>query len=254
MDPMAALRTVRRAAGFLGWTATAVYGHQVLRLVDSDFDTPWGKQRIIHFWSHRMFPLLGLDLRVVSGELPYGLGPYLVVANHRSPLDILVCIHLAGGVVLSHHGVASYPFVGTAAKASDTIFVDRDDQKSGAAAIRQMRRRLVEGRNVIVFPEGTTFTGDEVRPFKRGAFSAGKGLDVKVLPIGLAYRPGVEFVNETFGQHALRAVSRRQTTIWASVGEPQPVPRNEADTEALRSYVQSLVDGSAKQRDAETAR
>lgn len=251
MGPSATLRTLRRAAGFVGWTATAVYGHQVLRLVDSDFDTPWGKQRIIHFWSHRMLPLFGLDLRVVSGEIPYGLGPYLVVANHRSPLDIVLCIHLAGGVVLSHHGVAEVPFLGTAARASDTIFVDREDRKSGAKAIRAMRRRLIEGRNVIVFPEGTTHLGDEVRPFKRGAFSAAKGLDVGVLPIGVAYRPGAEFVNETLGRHALRIASRPRTPVWVSIGERRPVPRNEEETEDLRRYVQGLVDDACATRDAE---
>jgi 1-acyl-sn-glycerol-3-phosphate acyltransferase len=249
MDPLTPLRFVRRTTGFAAWTAGAVWGHRVMTFLDSDFDTPWGKQRVIDFWSHRMFPLFGLDLHVVSGEVPYGLGPYLVVANHRSPLDILLGIHLMGGVVVSHQGVADMPVVGHAAAYTDTIFVDRSDSRSGARAIRQMRRRLVEGRNVIVFPEGTTFAGDEVRPFKRGAFSAAKGLDVKVLPLGVAYPPGMEFVDESFGRHLLRTSTRRRTPIHVCIGEPEPVPKGAAEVEAVRQRVQALVDEAAAARD-----
>lgn len=250
MDPLGPLRLVTRTAGFAAWTAGSVWGHRVMTYLDSDFDTPWGKQRVIDFWSHRVVDTLGIDLHRVSGEVPYGLGPYLVVSNHRCPIDILVAQHLIGGVVLSHHGVADLPVVGSAARYTDTIFVDREDRRSGARAIRQMRRRLIEGRNVIVFPEGTTFAGDEVRPFKRGAFSAARGLDVKVLPIGLAYPPGVEFVNESFGAHLGRTTRRRRTPVWTCIGAPEPVPNGPDEEASLRGRVQALVDEAAAARDA----
>ena len=250
MDPLTPLRFVRRTTGFAAWTTGAVLGHRVMSYLDSDFATPWGKQRVVELWSHRMFPLFGLTLHRVSGEVPRGLGPYLVIANHRSPLDILLGLHLVGGVVVSNQGVADMPVVGAAAKYTDTIFVDRTNQRSGAMAIRQMRRRLVEGRNVIVFPEGTTFRGDAVRPFKRGAFSAAKGLDVKVLPLGIAYPPGLEFVDESFGRHLLRTSVRPRTPVWVSLGEPAAAPKGPADIEALRARVQALVDRAAAARDA----
>lgn len=254
MNPLISLRVLHRTAGLAAWTTGAVYGHRLMAALDSDFDTPWGKQCFIHLWSHRMFPLFGLDLRVCRGAVPTGLGPFLVVANHRSPLDILLGLHLIGGVVVSHHGVAAIPVVGHAAKYTDTIFVDRSDRRSGARAIREMRRRLNEGRNVIVFPEGTTFPGDEVRPFKRGAFSAAKGLPVKVLPLGIVYSPGMEYVGETFGQHLLRASTRKRTPIWLSIGDPEPVPVGVEEEEALRRRVQSLVDEAAAARDARAPR
>lgn len=252
MDPLGTARAAGRALGFATWTSAVVYGHRLLSYVDSDLATPWGKQRFIDAWSHGVFPLFGLELSVVSGEVPEGgLGPFLVVANHRSPLDILVAIHLVGGVVLSHHGVREIPVVGNAAVATDTIFVDREDRRSGARAIRSMRRALIEGRNLIVFPEGTTYPGDEVRPFMRGAFAAARGLDlVRVLPLGLAYRPGDEFFEESFGQHFGRMAKRERTPIWAAVGEPQPVPKRPEDEEALRQCVQGLVDEASAARDA----
>ncbi len=239
-----------RAAAVAGWTASFVYGHRALARVRPELDTPTGKRPFVDRWGRGIIPLLGADLRVVSGRAPDpGGGPYLVVANHRSPLDILVCVHLVGGVVLSHHGVASIPVIGEAARATDTIFVDREDSRSGATAIREMRRRLREGRNVIVFPEGTTFRGDEVQPFKRGAFAAARGLDVKVLPVGVAYEPGCEFVGETFGQHVARVGRRRRTPIWVSLGEPMPMPAKASGEEDVRRVIQGLVHRAAAARD-----
>lgn len=248
MDVLGRMRFAARAGGFAAWTSGVVFTNQVVARFDDDHGTHWGKSRFIHAWSVGVVPLFGLDLHV-QGARPTGLGPYLVVANHRSPLDIFVAIHLVGGVVLSHHGVADMPVIGYAARATDTIFVDRQDSKSGARAIRQMRSRLKEGRNVIAFPEGTTFDGDEVRPFKRGSFTAAKGLDAKVLPLGIAYERGSEYVNETFGNHMVRMTSRPTTRIWAAIGEPIDVPRNPGEEEDIRQVVQGLVDRAAAVRD-----
>jgi len=253
MNPLGTLRSVGRGLGFAAWTSTVVYGHRFLERFDEELSTHTGKRQFIYTWSRGAIPLLGVDLTLVDGEVPRAKEidrAYLVVSNHRAPLDILVNVHLVGGVVLSHHGVAEIPVVGEAARATDTIFVNRDDQRSGAQAIRQMRRRLKAGQNVIAFPEGTTFAGDQVREFKRGVFSAAKGLShVKVLPIGIAYEPGSEFVEESFGNHARRMAARPKTPVWATIGEPHDVPSKPDQLEALRERVQGLVDRSAAARD-----
>lgn len=253
MDVLSPLRTVSRALGVAAWTASVVYAHRAVALVRRDLDNPAGKAPFIATWSRHVFPMFGIEMHA-QGTPPAEGGPFLVVANHRSPFDILVCVELVGGVVLSHHGVASMPVFGTAAKATDTIFVDRTDTRSGARAIREMRARLREGRNVIVFPEGTTYRGDEVRAFKRGAFTAAKGLDVKVLPIGLAYEPGCEYVGETFGQHLVRISGRKRTPIWVTIGEPMTMPRGEREEEGVRSALQILVDRAAEARDTRSFR
>jgi lyso-ornithine lipid O-acyltransferase len=245
------LRSASRALSFAAWTSGVVNAHRLLGRVEPELRSVDGKGAFIARWSDGVFPIFGLDLTVVDGAALRGIDPYLVIANHRSPLDILICVHLVGGVVLSHHRVKAYPVIGDAAAYTDTIFVDRADSRSGAQAIRQMRRLLRAGRNVIVFPEGSTFDGDEVRPFKRGSFTAAKGLDVQVLPLGIAYERGAEFVNESFRRHLLRMCARPRTPIWVTIGEPRPVPRTDADAEAMRQYVQTLVDRAAAARDAE---
>lgn len=210
----------------------------------------WPRRRhIVARWARGVMPIFGLDLQV-GGAPPVDTGKtYLVVANHRSPLDILLSIHLIGGVVLAHDGVADMPVVGAAAKTNETIFVDQEDRRSGALAVRTMRSRLRGGRNVIAFPEGNTFRGDEVRPFRAGAFVAARGLaNVEVLPVGLAYEAGAEFVDESFGTHLFRMSANRRTGVWVRIGTPRPVPAR-GEEAAVRDEVQALVDDAAAARD-----
>ena len=102
---------------------------------------------------------------------------------------------------------------------------------------------------MIAFPEGTTFPGDEVRPFLPGAFVAARGLPVKVLPLGIAYEPGAEYTDETFEDHLLRMSARSRTPVWVCIGSPRAVPRRH-EVEDVRGEVQRLVDRACEMRDA----
>lgn len=247
-------RSLGRATLFLAWTGAVVYGHRFLARVDARLEQPHRKRPFIRAWQRLVFPLFGLELYLVEGRPPATDDPLLVVSNHTSPFDILLLMRLVGGSVLSHDGVSRIPVVGAAAEATDTIFVDRDDARSGASAIRGIRKRLRAGGNVIAFPEGTTFAGDHVRAFKRGVFAAARGLPrVKVLPVGFAYPPECAFVRESFSTHLHRMAGRRRTPIWVTIGAPQSVPQSADDEAALRRHLQTLVDRAANARDATKA-
>ena len=103
---------------------------------------------------------------------------------------------------------------------------------------------------LAVFPEGATFRGDEVRPFKAGAFAAVRGLEVPVIPVGFAYEPGAEYVDMPFGQHALNLMSRPRTRVVMVVGGPiLATGRADALAETARSEVQRLVDRARSHAD-----
>jgi 1-acyl-sn-glycerol-3-phosphate acyltransferase len=81
-----------------------------------------------------------------------------------------------------------------------------------------------------------------VHPFQGGALAAVRGLDVELLPVGIAYRPGAEFVNEGFGQHVLRAAQRVKTPVAVCIGSPLAAgAKREVLAAALRDEVQTLV-------------
>ncbi len=199
-------------------------------------------------WADGLLRVFGVDSALASPLPPESSGARLVVSNHRSPIDILLLLRHFGGVVLSRGDVAKWPVLGLAARRAETIFVDRQDTMSGVQAVRSIRQRLSRGRTVIVFPEGTTHRGDVVQPFQEGAFVAARGLPVEIVPVGIAYQAGAEFVDETFIEHMTRVAGRPVTRVACAVGEPRPMQGSrKALAASLSAEVQTLVH-EARQR------
>jgi 1-acyl-sn-glycerol-3-phosphate acyltransferase len=199
-------------------------------------------QRWMKTWADLQLRVFGVSSSVHGVLPPTAAGARLVVANHRSPIDILLLLKLFGGVVLSRGDLARWPLLGLAARRAETIFVDRDDAMSGVLAVRALRNRLGNGNTVIVFPEGTTLAGDEVRPFQQGAFAAARGLSVEIVPVGIAYPAGSEFLDESFMEHVSRMARRPVTHVACAVGSARPMPGHRKGlAEGLREEVQTLV-------------
>lgn len=218
-------RQVARAGGFVGLTAAMLppfLAH--LERVDAEQkDTV--RDLWVRRWARALLALFAIDV-VVEGRVPpptrRGQRGRVVVANHRSAIDIGVLLATFGGTLVSRADLARWPVVGAAARAVGTVFVDRADANSGAATIRAIQRRLEEGATIGIFPEGTTFDGDEVRPFHGGAFIAAARAGAEILPVGLAYPrgSGAAFVDETFPEHLARMAKSDATRMGLVVGDP----------------------------------
>jgi lyso-ornithine lipid O-acyltransferase len=236
------LRLLNLGAATLGWVAAASLHERFV----PEAERQQVFQHYMRRWGSSLVCASGGDVQLVPGcRVPPQQKARLVVANHRSPFDIGVLLSLFGGHALSRADLASWPVLGLAARRAGTIFVDRDSSASGASALRSIRRKLQEGASILVFPEGGTFEGDEVRPFKPGAFAALRGLDVEVVPVGLAYDPGAEFVDETFVQHVVRVTSRPVTHCCVNVGAPLRASGRAQDlATSLQEEVQRLVSGA----------
>jgi lyso-ornithine lipid O-acyltransferase len=208
-------------------------------------------QRWMQTWAYSLLRLFGVHAEWHGPLPPTAAGGRLIVSNHRSPLDILLLLQRFGGVVLSRADLAHWPVLGAAARKAETIFVDRENTLSGVLAVRALRDRLSSQHTVIVFPEGTTSAGDEVRPFQQGAFAAARGLPVEIVPVGIAYPPGSEFLDETFGQHMARMARRPRTQVACVIGETRTMPSaRKGIAEQLQKDVQELVHRARQQLDA----
>lgn len=199
--------------------------------------------RHMRVWVRTLLRLFGVKVKQHPRQAPSKRAKArLVVSNHRSPIDIAIVLSIFGGQVLSRGDLSDWPILGTAARKAGTIFVDREQSASGAQAIRQIRRRLQEGATITVFPEGTTFEGDEVRPFRMGAFVGAQRVDLEVVPVGIAYEPGAEFVDETFLAHLRRGAARKTTRVSVCIGEPFKAEGRAVELGArVHEKVQALV-------------
>jgi 1-acyl-sn-glycerol-3-phosphate acyltransferase len=242
-SPPLSVRGVTRLLGLSAATlgyASASRLHQALLPAPQ---RPAMFQRYLKRWATSLVHATGGRVSLTPGSvIPEQTSARLVVANHRSLFDIGILLGLFGGHAVSRADVAGWPVFGPAATGAGTIYVDRQRADSGAAAIRAIRARLKQSASILVFPEGGTFAGDDVRPFKPGAFVAARQLDVQIVPVGLAYDPGVEWVNEGFVSHVLRVTQRPETRCAVAIGAPQSQAKSARETaERLHDAVEALV-------------
>jgi lyso-ornithine lipid O-acyltransferase len=175
----------------------------------------------VRSWARSLLRLLQVDLKLEAAPTAFEKGnePRLVVANHRSTVDILLMLHLFGGNLLARGDMASWPAIGALARRAGTVFVDREDPASGAAAVQRMRERMRRGITVCVFPEGTTFAGDSVREFQAGAFIAIAKEKGVVTPVGIAYEThDAIYGDEPVGRHMKRIAQARSIGVAVAVG------------------------------------
>jgi len=242
-------RQAARAGGFVGLTAAMLPPFLARMAVVSDADRQAVRDAWVGRWARSLLGLFAIEV-VLDGTIPeptQGRGRgRLIVTNHRSAIDIGVVLALFGGTMVSRADLATWPVVGAAARAVGTVFVDRANAKSGAATIRAIQKHLEEGQTINLFPEGTTFDGDDVRPFHGGAFVSAVRAESEVLPVGIAYPrgSGAAFIDESFPEHLARMAKSSPTRMVVSIGEPFVVRKSDRATDVTKrahAEVQGLV-------------
>ncbi len=90
----------------------------------------------------------------------------LLVCNHLSYLDILVLASLAHAVFVAKSEVRSWPVFGWCASLAGTLFVVRARRTDVSRMNAEIEHTLDGGNVLVLFPEGTSWNGSEVLPFK----------------------------------------------------------------------------------------
>ena len=110
-----------------------------------------------------------LGIRVEIKGKPYE-GTALYVCNHRSFSDPLILANYIDTYVIAKAEVANLPLIGKGAEKTGVIYVKRDNQQSRSSVRITMVKTLLEGKNVLVFPEGTTNDKKKLMDYKKGTF------------------------------------------------------------------------------------
>ncbi|WP_289042234.1 lysophospholipid acyltransferase family protein [uncultured Aliiroseovarius sp.] len=94
-----------------------------------------------------------------------------VVANHAGWLDIFTLNAKKRVYFVSKSEVATWPGIGWLARATGTVFINRD-RREATRQVEVFRERLSAGHKLLFFPEGTSSDSRRVLPFKSTLFAA----------------------------------------------------------------------------------
>ena len=175
-----------------------------------------------------------------------------VVSNHVAWLDIFTHNARKRIYFVSKAEVAKWPGIGWLARATGTVFINRDPRE---AKLQQavFEGRLLAGHKLLFFPEGTSTDGRRVLPFKTTLFQAFFTPDLVhgmyIQPVTLIYRApkGADkrfygwWGDMAFGPHLLQVLAAwPQGSVTVKYHPPLKVD-DFADRKALAAAAEAAV-------------
>lgn len=150
---------------------------------------PMGKSStVVHHWVTfqgitliRAIPIWKVKL---EGSLNKPDGPFVIISNHQSLLDIPL-LHLLNCNFRWVSKIENFkvPVLGLTMKMAGYIPLERGNTESVARMMEKAESYIRQGVSVLVFPEGTRSSSGIPGKFKSGAFRLAISTGVPVLPV-----------------------------------------------------------------------
>lgn len=180
----------------------------------------------------------------------------LVVANHVSWLDVLVLTaYLPAVRLVAKREVRDWPVIGVLARVAGTLFIDRTRPRTLPVTVAQVRTALGGGSVVALFPEGTTWCGNDGGRFRPALFQAAIDAGAAIAPVTLRFGlpDGTATTVAAFiGDDHLMASIRRVVSARAIHVDlrlhPALYPGPDASRRALADATQASISGWAPHR------
>lgn len=113
-------------------------------------------------------------------------GPFVVVFNHQSYLDIPVLVNSLPLQLrfVGKRELLKVPFFGSTVRRSGHIFIERSDPNDSMKGLSEAGNAMRQsGVSVVMAPEGTRSTSGGLLPFKKGAFILALESGLPILPV-----------------------------------------------------------------------
>lgn len=175
--------------------------------------------KIRKVWSKMFVLILGYKVEL-RGKFPTDRN-YLFVGNHRSSLDPFVCLAYLEGNPVSRADVRNYPFLGKGAEMSGIIFVNKESKTSRSATKEAIHQAFMEGKSIMIYPEGKTNAQPLTATFQKGSFDIAAELGIPVIPFALEYKSLNDYWDhsDTMGDHYFKNLAKARTYVRLSVGD-----------------------------------
>lgn len=177
----------------------------------------------LSLWGKSVCKILSIEVEVV-GNIPEP--PFFLVSNHLSYVDIIIYFKTLKTTFVSKAEVKNWPVIGIMARTLEIIFIDRRRKSDVARVNQSVADQISEYKGVVLFPEGTTSSGESLLPFKPSILEHPAKSQMPVHYAYITYETGPEDVDaidsvcwwndEPFGSHFFKFAGNRSTKarIW----------------------------------------
>jgi 1-acyl-sn-glycerol-3-phosphate acyltransferase len=237
----------------------AVTAHSLLPLLNRQDHIQTRTHAVVRWWNRRLVRILNLRL-TIEGKISNR--PTLFVANHISWLDIACLRSLLDVTFIAKQEIRRWPIVGGMATRVGTIFLARGSNHDTASAAERMTWALTQRQKLLVFPEGTTTDGREVRHFHARLYQAAIRTHACVQAIALSYphtdgvHPAAPFLDDdNLARHLWRVLAEDSLAVKIAFCAPLPAAGQQRRALANRTRAQVCeAIGLGERADARAAR
>jgi len=172
---------------FYGWVFfTIVVFFPVLLIVTSSEKLYPAFFKIARAWANTILFVMGFKVHLTSEQHLYKTKSYMFCPNHTSMIDIMVMLSAARNpfVFVGKVELTKIPVFGFFYKRT-CIIVDRNNSRSRKEVFDEARRRLSDGLDVCIFPEGLVPDDKSIvlSEFKNGAFRLAIEHQIPIVPM-----------------------------------------------------------------------
>ena len=130
--------------------------------------------------------ILGLRAEIDVSALGGQARPFVIVANHQSNYDLFVfgCVVPRRTVSIGKTTLKWVPLFGQIYWLAGNVLIDRGNAaKAKAAMLKTTEVMQRQDTSIWVFPEGKRNLGQNLLPFKKGAFQAAIAAGAPIVPV-----------------------------------------------------------------------
>ena len=180
-----------------GWCGRLMFTAYVTAIVVTTLSVLWvyllvsppGRHadRAAKWWSRMALTVCGVRPHVTGTEHLRGVGAAILAANHASYIDsvVLMATIPTDFRFVAKRRLTAYPVIGTVIRRAGHVTIEKATVAEQLSGVADVTRLLGEGRQLLVFPEGTFFSPPGLLPFRLGAFKAAVDARLPIVPIAL---------------------------------------------------------------------
>lgn len=178
-----------------------------------------------------------------------------IIANHIGYLDGIVMGYLTQGSFMAKIEILDMILVGKVVKACKTIFIDSRKKNEIVSYNTEMAKRMKEGTNILIFPEGHCTDGTHVLPFYAAYFDAPLQVHAPILPVSIEFEKAdgqpiknreefCFFETMSFFPHLLNVLKYKKIDVRVTVHdriETKEYNSNSKDRKFIANYAHGVL-------------
>lgn len=142
--------------------------------------------RVIRSLVRHVKYFLGLRFEVSGWEHLQTKGPYVIISNHQSSLDVLGLMEILPDrcTMIAKKELIYAGTVGIVCWLGGIVFINRKKTSDAKSVMADAAKTMLDDQiRLWVFPEGTRNQGGDLLPFKKGAFHLAVAAQAPIIPI-----------------------------------------------------------------------